>query len=161
MGRWRDAKQGRKTQSKPSPKQENIAPSFTPCASLFTRFKAFTTDSFLIATPIIYIVMYLIMGGGDNFAANLAIGWLFIFIIHIPIMLFFWIKKGQSPGMKAYELKIVHAQTQGKISFMQAFVRYATTTFAIVSIFLIFLPYFRKDRRTFQDLFSNTILIDE
>lgn len=158
MSRWRDTKQGKQ---KKSDFKEAPSLNYEPCSSIPARLKAFLTDSFLITTPIIYIVLYLIMGGGENFADNIGIGWLIIIIFHSPIIMFFWIKKSQTPGLKAYNLKIVHTQTKTKISFIQASIRYLVTTFAIATIFLIFLPFFRKDKRTFQDLFSNSIIIDQ
>lgn len=158
MSRWRDTKQGKKQKS-----QVKETPSFNyePCSSIPSRLKAFLTDSFLITTPIIYIVLYLIMGGGENFSSNLGIGWMIIVIIHAPIILFFWLVKAQTPGPKSYNLKVVHAQSKKDISFTQAVIRYVATLFTIITIFLIFLPFFRKDKRTFQDLFSNSIIIDQ
>jgi len=159
MPKWRDVKQNRATINKEaSIKQEEANTS--SCASLPSRFKAFLTDSFLITTPIIYIVMYLILGGGTEFSENRALGWGIILALSSLIIVFFWSVKFQTPGMKAYSLKIVNSKKE-RITFIQAIIRYLATLFAMGSFFLMFIPFFNKDKKTFQDLISNTIIIDE
>ena len=69
--------------------------------------------------------------------------------------------KYQTPGMKAYGLKIIKASDKERISLGQALIRYLATLFAMASFFLMFLPFFNKDKKTFQDLISNTIIINE
>lgn len=157
MPKWRDVKQNRGTSKKQAPKKQEQKSS---CASLSSRFKAFLTDSFLITTPITYIVMYLVLGGGTEFSENRTFGWGLILGITLLIITFFWSVKFQTPGMKAYDLKIVN-QNKERISFIQAIIRYLATLFAMASFFLIFIPYFNKDRKTFQDIISNTIIVDE
>ncbi len=155
MSRWREVKHKKnKNTSKKIDKQEVL---FT---SLSSRFKAFLTDSFLISTPITYIVMYLILGGGKDFAQHRILGWSLILGVSALIITFFWYVKKQTPGMKAYELKIVNNKNE-RISYIQSFIRYIATFFAICSIFLTFVPFFRKDKKTFQDIISQTNIIDD
>lgn len=137
-----------------------LKPQNSGLASLSSRFKAFLTDLFLITTPITYIVMYLILGGGTDFAENRIFGWSLILGVTALIIIFFWYVKFQTPGMKAYSLKIVNLN-QNRISFFQAIIRYIATLFAMISFFLLFVPYFNKDKKTFQDIVSNTIIINE
>ncbi len=160
MGRWRDIKQGKEATQKVDLPKTKTTPSLPACAPLGVRFRAFLTDTFLITTPIFYIVIYFVMGGGDSFSQNRVEGWLLIFALHAIIILFFWLKSGQTPGLKLYELKLVHTQTHEPITIAQALVRYIVTLFAIISFFLMFLPFFREDKRTFQDLFSNSSIIN-
>lgn len=155
MAKWRDVKQKR-VQNKEF--FETIKK--TTLASLPSRFKSFLTDSFLITTPITYIVMYLILGGGTAFADNRVFGWCLILGVTAFIIVFFWYVKFQTPGMKAYSLKIVNINHQ-RISFLQAFVRFLATLFAMISFFLLFVPFFNKDKKTFQDIISNTVIINE
>lgn len=129
-------------------------------ASLSSRFKAFLTDTFLIATPIFYIVIYLIMGSGEEFAKSRSLGWSIIILSLLAIITFFWYVKMQTPGMRAYKLKIVDNITKQRITFIQALSRFMITLFAIISFFLLFVPFFRKDKKTIQDIFSNTIIIN-
>lgn len=159
MPKWRDVKQNRAQQEK---KIESIKESSKDSsASIPSRLKAFLTDTFLITTPILYIVIYLIMGSGAEFAQNRAMGWGIIFSIHAIIILIFWLKNGQTPGLRAYELKLVDNITKQRVSVIQVIVRYIATLFAVISIFLLFIPFFNKDKKSFQDIFSNTIIIND
>ena len=158
MARWRDTKQSKSNNKNTSTKKEKELIESSP---LSTRLRAFLTDTFLITTPILYIVIYLIMGSGEAFSEDRIKGWSIILVIHLLIIIFFWFVKGQTPGLKAYELKIVDALTKNRISFVQSLIRYSATIFVVVSFFLIFLPFLRKDTKTFQDLISNTIIVKQ
>ena len=157
MAKWRDVKQNRIQQNK----NESIKKSpKSDLASLSSRFKAFITDSFLITMPILYIVIYLVMGSGKEFEQNMALGWSIILVVHALIILIFWLKNGQTPGLKAYELKLVDSKTLSRVSVLQVTIRYLTTLFSIISIFFIFTPFINRDKKTLQDIFSNTIIIE-
>jgi len=159
MARWRDTKQNKSSSKKTtSIKEENIQIESSP---LSVRLRAFLTDTFLITTPILYIVIYLIMGSGEAFSEDRIKGWSIIFVVHLILIIFFWFVKSQTPGLKAYDLKIVDTLSKGRISLLQSLVRYTATLFAVVSFFLLFLPFFRKDKKTFQDLISRTIIVHE
>lgn len=158
MAKWRDIKHNKvKTQKS---ELNNKSPK-SDLASLASRLKAFLTDTFLITTPILYIVIYLVMGSGAEFAQNRTMGWSIIFIVHALLILIFWLKNGQTPGLKAYDLKLVDNTTKQRVSVIQVLVRYLTTLFAVVSFFLLFMPFFNKDKKTFQDILSNTIIIND
>ena len=159
MAKWRDVKQNRVKNS------ENFSSigkaSKDNLASLPSRLKAFLTDTFLITTPILYIVIYLIMGSGAEFAQNRSLGWGIIFSFHAIIILIFWLKNGQTPGLKAYDIKLVDNTTKQRVSVIQVLIRYVTTLFAVISLFLLFVPFFNKDKKTFQDILSNTVIIND
>jgi uncharacterized RDD family membrane protein YckC len=156
MAKWRDVKQHRvKTTPKEKPKEEKNS-----CASLSSRMKAFLTDSFLITTPIFYIVIYLIMGSGEGFAEHRLAGWGMIIGVHSLVIILFWLIKQQTPGLKAYDLKIVNSKLK-QPNILQYIIRYVATLFAVISFFLLFIPYTNKERKTFQDIISNTIIIDD
>lgn len=159
MAKWRDVKQNRVLQEKSL--DSNIKSPKSDLASLGLRLKAFLTDTFLITTPILYIVIYLVMGSGEEFAQNRSLGWGIIFAIHSGVILIFWLKNGQTPGLKAYDIKLVDTRTKGRVSVIQVLIRYISTLFAVVSVFLLFLPFFNKDKKTFQDLFSRTTIIND
>ena len=158
MAKWRDVKQNR-NQKKTIESIKNS--SKDDLASIPSRLKAFLTDTFLITTPIFYIVIYLIMGSGEEFSQNRSLGWEIIFGVHATIILIFWLKNGQTPGLRAYDIKLVDNITKQRVSVIQVLVRYLTTLFAVVSIFLLFIPFFNKDKKTFQDILSNTIIIND
>ena len=159
MAKWRDVKQNR-VEQKNNNSNNQEKQNTSSCASLGSRLKAFLTDAFLITTPITYIVMYLVLGGGDEFSHNRGFGWSLILGVSAVIITFFWYVKFQTPGMKAYGVKIVN-QDKLRITFIQAVVRYLATLISMVSIFLMFMPFFHKEKKTFQDIISKTIIIDE
>lgn len=159
MAKWREVKQNRV--KKKESNFSKVSSSSLKNISLFTRFKAFLTDTFLITTPIFYIVIYLVMGSGQEFAENRALGWSIIFIVHFIIIAIFWLKKGQTPGLKAYEIRLVDNKTLKRISLFQVLIRYFATLFSIISIFFLLTPYVNKERRTFQDIISSTKIINE
>lgn len=157
MAKWRDIKQNRnKTTQKESINNLTLIES----SSIPSRLKAFLTDTFLITTPIFYIVIYFIMGSGEEFAQNRTLGWSIIFTTHFIIISIFWLKSGQTPGLKAYDCKLVDLKTKQRVSLLQVCVRYIITTLSVISIFLLFIPFFRSDKKTIQDIFSSTIIID-
>ncbi len=158
MSRWRDIKQNKSKNKQNIFIKEDLTIESSPISS---RFRAFLTDTFLITTPILYIVIYFIMGSGEAFSQDRISGWLMILFVHASIILFFWFVKSQTPGLKAYSLKIIDNKTKNRISLTQAMIRYLTTLVALISIFLIFLPFLRSDKKTFQDILSNTIIINE
>ena len=159
MAKWRDVKQNRGLEEKSN--NSKIKSPKSDLASLPSRLKAFLLDTFLITTPILYIVIYLIMGSGEEFSQNRAMGWGIIFFVYSMIILILWLKNGQTPGLKAYDIKLVDNLTKQRVSVIQVLVRYITTLFAVVSIFLLFTPFFNKDKKTFQDILSNTIIIND
>ncbi|WP_200762909.1 RDD family protein [Nitrosophilus alvini] len=156
MARWRDIKQGKI--EKPAEKKPNIKDNLK-YATIPVRLKAFLTDTFMITMPIIYIVIYLIMGSRENFREHLAAGWLYIVIPHFFIIVILWYKFGQTPGMKAYSIKLIDNATKKKPSFFVSIFRYFTMILSIFSIFGILIPFFRKDSKALHDLLSNTSLV--
>lgn len=160
MAKWRDVKQNRidikEEQSSKSTQKHTIN---SDLLSISARFKAFTTDTFLIAMPIIYLVMYLIMGGGEGFATHKLQGWAIFLSIHFIITAIFWLRKGQTPGLKAYEGKLVTYDGK-KVGFLHVLLRYFFTTLSIATIILPFYTFFRKDKKSFQDILSNTMIIN-
>ena len=160
MAKWRDVKQNRGNEDKTNSNTVLQNSSKYMSSKLSSRFKAFLTDTFLITTPILYIVIYLVMGSGQEFAENRTLGWGIIFAIHFIIIAIFWLKNGQTPGLKAYDLKLVDNKSLARISVLQVIIRYAATLASVISIFFMFTPYINKERKTFQDIVSNTKIID-
>ncbi|QKJ26048.1 RDD family protein [Aliarcobacter cibarius] len=160
MAKWRDVKQNRGNEDKTNSNTVLQNSSKYMSSKLSSRFKAFLTDTFLITTPILYIVIYLVMGSGQEFAENRTLGWGIIFAIHFIIIAIFWLKNGQTPGLKAYDLKLVDNKSLARISVLQVIIRYAATLASVISIFFMFTPYINKERKTFQDILSNTKIID-
>ena len=162
MSRWRDAKKGRITPSEPIEEKAKKSISIDKRQlSLSSRMKSFLIDTFLINMPIMYFTIYVLMDGGSGFSQNMTYGWLIILLMNFAIVILFWSIKGQTPGLKAYEGLVVDSHTNMRVSVLQAFVRYMMTLLCILSVIGIFLPFLRKDKKTLQDLLSNTFISNE
>lgn len=153
--RWRDVKQN-KIQSKQEAKQPE--PTFNYAAHM-DRIKAFVTDSFLLAMPIFYIVIYVVMGDREGFAANMAMGWAYILIPLGLIVALFYAKAGQTPGMKAYDIKLLDNKTHHKPTFLTALLRFVFFNLVFFTFVGLLVPFFRKDRRGVHDILSGTSIV--
>ena len=151
--RFREVKQGKNI--------ETQKPFFStyPYAKASTKIKAFLTDSFMLMMPILYIVIYFIMGGRENFAAQKMLGWFYIFLPLVIVQTIFMIKNAQTPGYRAYHLYIIDEETGKKPT---AFIILFRNFSAVLSFFSFFgwaIMFFRKDGKTLHDLLSNTAII--
>lgn len=156
MSRWRDVKQGN-VKEESTNVEENDCLTSAPIAN---RIKAFIVDMFMIMMPIMYVTTYLIMDGKDDFQGSEEARWLTALAFGIIIILF-WIIKGQTPGYKAYSIKLLDNDTKNKISLPKAILRYLIFIFSATTILLAFLPFFRKDKKTIQDILTKTTVISE
>jgi uncharacterized RDD family membrane protein YckC len=152
--RFRDVKQGRVSKNLGKKKQDRLI-----FPTKLERFKAFITDSFMLLMPIMYIVFYLIMGGREGFAQDKLLGWIYIIIPLVMVETIFIAKSGQTPGMKAYEMKVIDLDTK-KIpnSVVLIIVRQLLGVFNFLFWGWI-LMFFRKDHRNLHEILTNTALI--
>ncbi len=158
MSRWRDIKQGNTQKKEENPKVEiDTSPSSAPIGS---RIKAFIVDMFMIMMPIMYITTYLIMEGKDDFQGSDEARWITAGVFGFVVILF-WIIKGQTPGYKAYSIKLIDNETKNNVSLPKAILRYFIFLMSATTILLSFLPFFRKDKKTIQDLLTKTTVIQE
>ncbi|RXK06688.1 RDD family protein [Halarcobacter bivalviorum] len=154
--RWRDIKQGNVSKESSSINEE-IKDSFAS-APIGHRIKAFIVDMFMIMMPIMYITTYLIMDGKDDFQGSDEARWITALIFGFIIVLF-WIIKGQTPGYKAYSIKLIDDATKQNISLPKAILRYLIFLISATTIILAFLPFFRKDKKTIQDILTKSTVI--
>jgi len=152
MARWRDVKKNKNI----STTKENIIDGL--CISPLDRIKAFITDMFLIMMPIMYVTTYVIMDGKDSFQGSEIARWITM-IIYGVITVTFWVKKGQTPGFKAYDLILIDDKTNTTLSIVKATLRYFLFLVSAVTILGSLIPFFRKDKKTFQDLVMQTSVI--
>lgn len=152
--RWRDVKKGH-IKIKKDLKAPSVYPKISP---VIIRIKAFLTDSFMIFMPVIYIVFYVIMGSREEFKAHMLAGWIYIMIPHFLITSSFLYFKNQTPGYKAYDLKLVTFKGK-KPSFLQITIRYIVFTLTIAVFPLLFFPFFTKKRYGLYDIISRTLPI--
>jgi uncharacterized RDD family membrane protein YckC len=158
MARWRDVKKG-KTSKKEEPiqKEENLLEII--CSSPLNRIKAFITDMFMIMMPIMYITTYVIMDGKDSFQGNESARWVTMAIFG-AVTIAFWVLKGQTPGFKAYDIKLIDDKTNNPPGIILATLRYVIFLISAISIIGPFIVFFRKDKKTLQDLATGTSVVD-
>lgn len=120
------------------------------------KIKAFITDMFMIYAPILYIITYLILGDKDAFLhSEFApfIGVLLYGLIYSILLA----KFSQTPGKKAYSLRVLDASSGNKITFFQAFVRFVAFLFSATILIGLLFPLYRKDKKGLHDLIAHTI----
>jgi len=152
--RFRDVKQGKQTVLKEKKAKSN-EPKFISNGAFF---KAFLTDSFMLLMPIMYIVFYLVFGGREGFGEHKLLGWLYILIPLAIVESIFLIKAAQTPGMKAYNIKLISLKTNKKPSLGIILLRQLLSkiTFLIFGWIVIFL---NKKHRNLHDFILNTALV--
>ena len=156
--RWRDVKQN-KIPPQETPKQESSTLHY---ATRKDRVKAFITDSFLLAMPLFYIVIYLIfdgLKGADGVEGHRFLAWMYVLIPLGLLVSIFYVKTGQTPGMKAHMLKVIDNKTKEKPNFLLAILRFFFFNVALFSIFGLLMSLFRKDGRGLHDMLSGTSIL--
>ena len=137
-------------------KKNNLSTNYAPIG---LKIKAFITDLFMLLMPIMYIITYLVIGSLQEFQENKIEGWLYILIPNfIIIFLFFW-KSGQTPGCRAYAIKLVDSKTLQEPHPLAIILSYYFEILSIISIFGLFIAFFRDDKKSLHDLLSGTVLI--
>ena len=154
--RFRDVKQGRIRPAEPKKKRSSSAQRGRP-ATLGQRFKAFITDSFMILMPIMYGVFYLVFDGREGFAQHRLLGWLYILIPYILISALFLAKTGQTPGMRAYEIRVADCATGEPPTVGASLLRQILAVWDFL-LFAWILQFFRRDHRTLHEILSGTCL---
>lgn len=160
--RFRDIKQGKiitpleKPKPKPEIKKNNSDYYYAPSRR---KIKAFLTDAFMLMMPIMYIVFYLVMDGREGFAENKLYGWLYIFVPLVIVQTLFMYFKGQTPGYRNYQIKLIDDHTQERPSFMIILFRNLTAILSFLTLIGWMLMFFRKDSKNLHDLLSATSVV--
>lgn len=147
--RLRATKKGSKKEHKSTLFPSAIAP-------FQKRLKAFVIDSFMLLMPILYIVFYLIYGSREGFAAHMLQGWLLVLIPYGILSLIFLKRSGQTPGYKAYDLRLIDLKTKENASLSQLLVRYCLMLLTTLTLVGLFIPLMRKDKLAVYDILSQT-----
>jgi len=132
---------------------------FKKYALVSTQIKAVIVDLFMLIMPLMYISIYLLLGGREGFALNMLLGWSYILIPYLIISIAFLVLKGQTPGLKAYEIKLVNNLNYKNASIIQVIIRQILSIIVTASIIGLLIPFFRKDNRTIQDIIASTAII--
>jgi len=161
MARWRDTKQGKPPKQKKSKKQDKPqqAKESLPFASNIDKAKAFLTDSFMILMPVMYIIIYVGFGNLQNVAQHRGATWAAVLGVLGLIVVLLYTIKGQTPGLKAYNLKVIDIQTKKKPSFISSLLRYLFFTLNFFTVIGLGYSFFRDDKRGVHDLLSGTAIV--
>ena len=123
------------------------------------RIKAFITDLFMIYTPILYAITYVVLGNKEAFQHSFW-GPFSAVVLYGIIYALFIAKTGQTPGKKAYKIKVVDAKTHENISFIRALVRFVAFLFSATILIGLFFPFYNKQKQALHDMIANTIEIE-
>ena len=123
------------------------------------RVKAFITDLFMIYTPILYAITYVVLGNKEAFQHSFW-GPFSAVVLYGIIYALFLAKTGQTPGKKAYRIKVVDADTLQNISLLRALVRFVAFLFDATILIGLFFPFYNKQKKALHDIIANTIEIE-
>jgi len=150
--RFRDLKKQSKR------KKEIHKPTFV-YANYPDRIKALITDLFMIYAPILYVIAYVIMGGKDAFQSSQLAPFMGVSMYGL-IYAILIAKFGQTPGKKAYNIKVIDEKSAENISFFRAICRFIAFLFSATILLGLLTPFFRKDKKALHDIICATIEIE-
>jgi len=122
------------------------------------RVKAFITDMFMIYAPILYVITYVFMGGKDDFQASQFAPFAGVALYGV-IYAVLLNKFGQTPGKKAYEIKVVDAKTGENLTFFRSIFRFAMFLFTATTLLGLFIPFYRRDKKALHDLICGSLVV--
>ncbi len=153
--RFRKLKKQTKSRQEQKTQEENKI----PYARIPDRIKAFITDMFMIYVPILYIITYIVMDGKEEFQSSDLAPLVGVLLYGLVYVLFLW-KSGQTPGKRAYTIKVVDAKTLDNITLTQAILRFIGFLFSATILIGLLFPFYRKDKRALHDLLANTAVVN-
>jgi uncharacterized RDD family membrane protein YckC len=115
---------------------------------------------FMIYAPILYLMAYVVMGGKDEFQASQVAPFIGV-TIYALIYAILISKFGQTPGKKAYDMKVVDDKTYKNISFLRALLRFVAFLFSATILIGLIIPWYRKDKKALHDIICSTVEIVE
>ncbi|MFT5659591.1 MAG: putative RDD family membrane protein YckC [Sulfurimonas sp.] len=150
--RFRDLKKQSNKNNQTTDKKQTINPTY-----YIYRIKALIVDLFMIYMPIMYIMTYGVLDGKEALQGS-SIAPLIATIIYGFIYAAFLSRTGQTPGKKAYEIKVVDSKTFENIGFFRAFLRFFVFLFTVTTLIGLFLPVLRKDNKLLHDILLSTTI---
>jgi len=152
-------KRFRELKKSSNPSQQTANDSSVVYARYSDRIKAFITDLFMIYTPILYVITYVVLGNKEAFQHSFW-GPFSAVVLYGIIYALFISKTGQTPGKKAYRIKVVDAKTHENISFIRALLRFIAFLFGATILIGLLFPFYNKEKKAFHDMIANTIEIE-
>ncbi|NPA59372.1 MAG: RDD family protein [Epsilonproteobacteria bacterium] len=129
-------------------------------ARFVDRIKALITDMFMIYAPILYAITYVILNGKDDFQSS-GLAQFSGVAIYGLVYAYLLSRFGQTPGKKAYEMKVVDDTTGEQIGFFKALVRFVAFLFTATTLLGLFLPFYTKQKKGLHDIICGTIVVVE
>ena len=148
-----------KKQSKQKIQKNQNKSVILPFAKMTDKIKAFITDMFMIYMPILYVITYVVLGGKDEFQESSFAPFIGV-VLYAVIYSILLTKFAQTPGKKAYSIKVVDNKTFENISFFRALFRYFIFLVSATILIGLVFPFFRKDRKFIHDIVCNTVEIE-
>jgi len=149
--RFRNLKKQQKNRQNPKQKYQY--------ARFVDRVKALITDMFMIYAPILYFITYGVMDGRDDFQSS-QVAPLVGVLLYGVVYAFLLSRFAQTPGKKAYEIKVLDIKNGKNLSFVMAFVRFVAFLFSATIIVGLFVQFFRKDNRALHDLIAQSVVVN-
>jgi uncharacterized RDD family membrane protein YckC len=153
--RFRDLKKQSQKNNREKHDQQKVV-----YAKYTDKIKALITDIFMMYIPILYIITYVFLDGKDDFQASQSAPFIAVSLYGVIYALLIS-KFGQTPGKKAYKIKVVDVKTHRQISFLRAFLRFIAFLFSATILLGLILPFYRKDKRALHDLLAKTSEISD
>jgi uncharacterized RDD family membrane protein YckC len=122
------------------------------------RIKALITDMFMIYIPILYMITYVVLDGKDDFQSSQLAPLIGVTLYGI-IYAILTSKFGQTPGKKAYTIKVVDDKTHKNITTLRAIWRFIAFLFTATTLLGLFLPFYTKEKKALHDILANTIVL--
>ncbi len=140
-------------------KQEGTLKTKVKYARYTDRIKAFITDMFMIYIPILYIITYIFMDGAADFQDSQLAPLLGVSIYGLVYAVLL-AKYGQTPGKKAYHIKVINSKTHENISYFMAFIRFFAFLFTATTLLGLLLPLYREDKKSLHDILASTVVVE-
>ncbi|MEF3190950.1 MAG: RDD family protein [Campylobacterales bacterium] len=122
------------------------------------RLKALIVDLFMLYVPLLYLEGYLLFDSLAQFRESVA-GPMVATVLYLLIASLFVAKTGQTPGKRAYDLR-VERLSGGLLSWPQALWRQFAFLLSAMTVVGLFLPFFRADRRALHDILSASRVVE-
>lgn len=122
------------------------------------RVKAFITDMFMIYAPILYIITYIFLSGKEDFQSS-QVAPLMAVTLYGLIYAFLLSKFAQTPGKKAYEIKVVDASSGENLTFLRSLFRFIAFLFTATTLLGLFIPFYRRDKKALHDLICRSVVV--
>jgi uncharacterized RDD family membrane protein YckC len=141
-----------------------VGPKDAERAGLASRGIAFALD--LVLAYLVFLVGATVVGLVVSLVGDLKPAWLFgilagagWFLLVAAYFVFFWTLGGQTPGMRLFHLRVIHAHG-GPPGVLRALLRFGALVVSIIPMFAGLIPIaFDRHRRGVHDFVAGTVVV--